>query len=361
MALFVKKNNAIEKAVPYSFKNEEDFRELLFLCPEIIFNIPQLDLIEVETAVKIKEFPTSRGKIDLLIITQNADIILIETKLIRNPESIRTVVAQTVDYIKAITVDEIDKFIKIADGIGANDKFISILKENIIHGNICGIIVGDDIHQNLLGLVDSIQSAPHLAFHINLVKITAHTFDNNLYISAAIVESTKEIERSVIRIDINPKTNKISIDSTTPAKEGKGAKPILSWDEYINNVAKHRNAIINFRNEWKNNIEDSINMGVTGFSAGIVIADQRVPIQLVYDDYLKLLSEGVRRNYGISDNVYNLYKKEIEKLPDIYDKHLISNKVTVYFSELDDEQLKIVFNAAIICANALREEYEKSG
>ena len=96
----------------YRFKNEGSDsispQGLLAKNPQIILSIPSLELPPSNSALIIREFCTSRGPIDILIITENADILLIETKLYRNPESHRTVVAQAIDYVKAFSDTDIE-------------------------------------------------------------------------------------------------------------------------------------------------------------------------------------------------------------------------------------------------------------
>jgi hypothetical protein len=315
--------------------------------------------------MRAREYSTNYGNIDVLFITKDADIIIIETKLIRNPEAIRSVVAQLVGYIKSMSMEGVDKLlesiknnkIKLENDFQLNEKFISILSKNIKYGNIYGIIIGDDIHPNLLGLVDSIQSAPHLSFHLNLIKIESCLFDNKLIISAFNVENTKEIERSVINITIDLEKRESTIESKSPERDSKGSKPILTWNEYINNVKeRYRNIIATFIEKWKDIFK--INMGTTGFSLSVIIGSKYIPIQYIYDNYLYLISEKTRKSTNIPDSVYLSYKKEIEKAPEIYDKHLISNKVSVNFVEMDEDTFNIILNASVVLAKNLIKFYE---
>ena len=369
MAIFVKENGKITEAEIYSFNKEIELQELLFEYPEIIFSVPEIELSDKEVAIRFREYPTSRGPIDVFIITKNADIILVETKLIKNPESIRTVVAQIVDYIKALTIDGcenlIDKncrYVKKSDDFIADDKFIHLLNKNITTGNICGIIIGDDIHPNLLGLVESIQSAPHLAFHINLLKIETFKQDDRLLVLVKNVENTKEVERSVIKISFEDGKKIPLIESETPSKNGKGSKPILTWDEYINNVdIKYQKIIEKYKQEWINNFGDSINMGTVGFTAGFFVGNKRFAPLWVYDNKIELITENSRKKAGASDAVYLIYKNELEKSPEVFDKYLISGKTMVFFTDITEKSLETIFSSSIKYTIELKKEFEKTG
>jgi hypothetical protein len=369
MALFVKGNNGLENLQAYNFKDEDELQELLYTYHEMVFDIPELELANAEIAIKFRELSTSSGSIDILYITNDADIILVETKLIKNPEFKREVLAQIVDYIKALTIEGYERILEtkkcksfyINPELSIDDRFKSLLRKNIDRGNINGVIIGDDIHPNLLGMVEAIQSAPHLAFHINLVKIDAFKFNNNIIVSALNVENTKEIERAVINITFNEKQDKPIIESSTPSKEGKGTKPILTWENYINSINdNYKDIVIKSKNDWQNYVDDSLNMGSTGFSLGVLIEGKRIPMQLILDTYLYLISEKTKQLYNIPDEIYLNYKNEIKKAPSIYDKHLISNKPGVNFTEMDDETFSIVINAAIKCAKEWKEKYKEN-
>jgi hypothetical protein len=367
MAIFVKEDGKINESEIYSFNKETELQELLYEYPEIILSVPEIELSGEEIAIKFREYPTSRGPIDVFIITKNANIILVETKLIKNPESIRTVVAQIVDYIKALTLDGCEnllekncKYMKKSNDFVADDKFLYLLNKNFITGNINGIIIGDDIHPNLLGLVESIQSAPHLAFHINLLKIETYKQNEKLLIMVKNIENTKEVERSVIKISFENGKNAPIIESETPSKNGKGSKPILTWEEYIDKVdINYQEIITKYKQEWVNNFGESINMGTVGFTAGFFVGNKRFAPLWVYDNKIELITENSRKKMGVPDTVYLIYKSELEKSPEIFDKYLISGKQMVNFSDISINSLEIIFKASIKYTIELKNEFEK--
>ena len=367
MSLFINGKDKFEEANTYFFEKEDELQELLYKNSDIIFSVPELEINDKEVVIKYREYMTSRGPIDILYITKNADIILVETKLIKNQESTRTVVAQIIDYIKALATENFEnildkncKYKEVNKDFVKDDKFMQLLKKNIVTGNISGIIIGDDIHPNLLELVDSIQSAPHLAFHINLIKLETYINKEQIIIFAKNIENTKEIERSVIKISFENGINQPVIESETPAKDGKGTKPILTWEEFINNVEQKYKEIINkFRQEWINTFGESINMGTVGFSAGFFTGDKRIATSFFYDNKLELITEKNRQKLGVSDDVYLIYKKELEKSQDVFDKYLISGKQMVYYNDINIESLKNIFSATLIFTKEIKKEKEK--
>ena len=58
MAIFIKKGENLIEANIYSFEKETELQELLYKFPEIMMNIPELELEGEEIAVKYREYST---------------------------------------------------------------------------------------------------------------------------------------------------------------------------------------------------------------------------------------------------------------------------------------------------------------
>lgn len=323
--------------------------------PELLTDLIDLDLGDVQIPLIIRELSTSSGAIDILYITANSDIVLVETKLFRNPESHRVVVAQCIDYIKALSKASVDQILDKAIQSPYSDKdfkpddfFHAAVGKNLTTGNFKVVIAGDKIHPNILEMVDSIQSAPHLSFSIYLIELQPKFYtDEMIYLSPRCIAKTFEVERSVIRLEVS-KTGDVTIESSIPEKESKGTRPILTEEEYLNNLEKPEFVLIvsDFLKEWRSKGGD-VRYGTVGFSAGMVIGDKRIPIQFVYQKMIAIISDKWRNIYGISDESYERYKEYFkDQLPEIYDKYIVGNRVEVKFSELsEDEFRKTIFGA----------------
>jgi len=361
----------IRKLKDHRFRSEgvgiDSLQSLLFKNPELITSLPDLELINAEVILSCREFSTSRGSIDLFLITSNADLVVIETKLLRNPESTRTVVAQVIDYIKALCNEDIfevlnkikarkNKLLLKVD-IDKDDRLMSLIDQNLKTGNFKVIILGDWIHPNILGMVDSIQSAPHLAFTVYLVDLNPVVYDDdNIILTPRIVSNTVEIERSVVRIEIDTSSNKYKIESEVPSKTGKGTKPILTWDEYLNNIqnTEFRKIISDFKEKWIKEVDDSINMGQVGISAGLIYHGKRIPFQYIYDTNLNLFTEYLKNQYNVPDKIYNQYVDKIKETPRIYDKYVVGNKTRVDFKDIDSAELKHILDSALFAAKKIK-------
>ncbi len=360
-----------EPVKDFHFKNEcsDELSPQVILAknPEILIELNELGLSDTEVVFCAREFNSSRGPIDILLITRSGEILIIETKLFRNPESVRTVVAQAIDYVKALATEDPDDILTkiqaksssqlIEDLLKQDESFQHLLSQNLRTGTFSVLIVGDFIHPNILGLTESIQSAPHLGFTIYLVELNALlTESNTLVLNPKVVSNTVEIERSVVKIEINDTTGKHRIESEIPSKESKGSRPILSWNQYIDSISRveFKKELEQFREKWLQEIGKSINMGQVGFSAGVFNGNKRVPIQYVYNNRLALLTQLYSEKLDIPPEQYEAYKNDIKQSKDIFDEYLMGNKSEIQFDRLDVESLNIVLEAAFNLAMAIK-------
>lgn len=111
----------LKKLETYKYQNEDELQNILFENPQIIYSTETLGLADSETVIACREFSITSGNVDLILINQQADIILIETKLIKNPESSRLVVSQLIDYIKTLVTIDIDTFVEKKKGTEASE------------------------------------------------------------------------------------------------------------------------------------------------------------------------------------------------------------------------------------------------
>ena len=238
-----------------------------------------------------------------------------------------------------------------------DETFQILLSKNFQTGSFSVLIVGDFIHPNVLGVIESIQSAPHLGFTIYLVELNAAKVDDGtLVLMPKIVANTVEIERSVVKIEIIGANGKYRIDSEVPSKEGKGSRQILTWNQYLDSITKveFKKVIEQFREKWINEIGASISMGQVGFSAGVSYGSKRIPIQFIYNNRIALLSQLYSERLNMPPNLYKEYKDALKASKGIFDEYLIGNKVEIPFDKLDVESLNTILAASIKLAMAIK-------
>ena len=116
MYKLIKGEDKVSRLPDYEYQSEGSHavspQQILINNPEILLELSELELIGTEVFLAIPEFGTDRGPIDLMIIGSYGEILVVETKLLRNPESARKVVAQVVDYVKALSDVSLEDLIR---------------------------------------------------------------------------------------------------------------------------------------------------------------------------------------------------------------------------------------------------------
>ncbi|HEY4739245.1 MAG TPA: hypothetical protein VIH76_01475 [Candidatus Acidoferrales bacterium] len=223
--------------------SEEWFQELLYRFPSL------LPAAEVEPAFEsleavAKELPVAGKYVDLLFVNADGCIALVETKLMRNPEARREVIAQAIDYAcemsgwtyaqlaqavkKASKSSEEDPLLHIvrrdAEGSFNENEFIENITRNLRKGRFLLLVVGDDVSAEAERMADYIQRTPHLHFTLGLVELALfHEKEGNidpLFIQPRIVAKTELQPRIVIEIalaDGLQMKSQIRQESPTPA------------------------------------------------------------------------------------------------------------------------------------------------
>jgi hypothetical protein len=147
-------------------------------------------------------------------------ITLVETKLWRNPEARRNVVAQIVEYASAMTGWSYEQFSTVvrksrdggteldlerlfADDPGDfdEDDFIDSVSRNLRRGRFLLLIVGDAIREGVENMIKFLQDRPALGFTLGLVELALfRDGDDGIYIQPRIHARTREIVRAVVEV-----------------------------------------------------------------------------------------------------------------------------------------------------------------
>ena len=205
--------------------------------------------------------PVSIGReilnIDNLFVSPAGGITLVETKLWRNPEAMRTVVAQILDYAKRLSklsYEDLEKEAKSAlkatqqgkfslyahvtagltDDVPDEQEFHDAVQKNLRHTKFMLLIVGDGIRETVESMVDLFQQYPQMRFTFGLVELQvfeSSTFTGKLIIPHVIARTT-EIERAVVRIEGNA-TATVSFDLNEEGKVGGYKSHTLTEQEFF--------------------------------------------------------------------------------------------------------------------------------
>jgi hypothetical protein len=207
--------------------DEAWLQELLRQHPEI------LPVAEIEPMVSDlipigREVITDTGIIDNLFISPTGYLVLIETKLWRNPEAKRDVVVQAIDYgssiakwryeklediVKAYTRKYENSEMNLAEWVGNNHSlpddrryFEDTVTKNLRLGRFVTLIVGDKIRQSVIEMLNYVNKYPHLAPTVALIELQCYQLKQNeswpLLVVPSIVARTEIVERSVIQVTV---------------------------------------------------------------------------------------------------------------------------------------------------------------
>jgi hypothetical protein len=174
------------------------------------------------------------GALDNLFITRSGNLVLIETKLWRNPEARRAVVAQALDYASAVfrmSYSELNaavsrarggspgrSLVEIAsDGPNPVDEaeFVDAVTSNLERGKAIVAVVGDGIREDLTSIAHLLQGHAGQRFTFALVELAIYETNEHTerLVIPSVLAQTVLLERGVIRISSDgPKGQQIVVD-----------------------------------------------------------------------------------------------------------------------------------------------------
>ena len=185
-----------------------------------------------------QEISCNHGRIDNLYVTPAGDIILVETKLWKNTEARREVVAQALDYVAAISRMDFPTFeamvlkgsaspslyALVADHHDALDEsaFIDAIARNLKRGRMLILALGDGIRQEAESLADLVQNQMMAQFTFALVEIKLYknSVTGDIITIPSTLMQTVMIERGILTMEAG-----MPVVKPLPPKQAASAKP----------------------------------------------------------------------------------------------------------------------------------------
>jgi len=210
--------------------SEAWLQELLRIHPDIL-PVADIEPVYYPLVPIGREVGTETGAIDNLFISPRGYPVLVETKLWRNPEAKREVVAQAIDYASSLskwtygrmneaTRAYLAKYenleLDLPDWVKQRHKrleggrvfFEETVAKNLRLGRFLTLIVGDRIRPSVVEMLDYINRYPHLATDVALVELHCYRWQEGqewpLLVVPSIVARTEVVERSVIQVTVSP-------------------------------------------------------------------------------------------------------------------------------------------------------------
>lgn len=212
-----------------------------------------------------REIGLSSYAIDNLYLSTGGYPVIVETKLWRNPEARREVLAQLLEYIKEISTKDYTWLesqwkANTKDGSSAAQSLIERLNEvsaeeidesfmvdrvnrALSQGDVIGMVVGDGIETRLQALVDDIcRKTPHLRYALTLVEMACYEHEalgTSRLIIPRVVQSVEPVERSYIRIEVAPELEKQlqilpQVEELQPSRSG--VRVTLTEDDFLRSI-----------------------------------------------------------------------------------------------------------------------------
>jgi hypothetical protein len=194
------------------------------------------------------------GSIDVLCINPDGRLTIVETKLWRNPQALRDVVSQMIDYASQVsrwsyedleqrviaynrkyrnsTMGLFETVVQATGDQGLDEaRFVDRVTAHLRRGRMVLAVAGDGIRERLEDIRRFLEMTPELHFKFMLVEMHFYKLpmeEGGILVVPQLVTRSREVERTVFDIRIgDPKmaTMGPSRDVTVEARPTKSAKP----------------------------------------------------------------------------------------------------------------------------------------
>ncbi len=365
-------------------KTEEWLQNLLFVRPDLlpvfVFDEPFAPLIPIG-----REVATPSGNIDILYVSPFGRLTIVETKLWKNPERHRTVVAQLIDYAKEVSewsYDELNKaFLRASRNANDAEKrsldqiaqphlknagltltdFQEGVIANLSRGEFLLLIVGDRVSANVALLSEAIHGTPGLDFRLGLIELHLYPLDQEsdwpLLVVPDIVGRTIEKTRGVIKVQYKQEKPEVAVEISKEEKEPKGR---TTPEEFLQKTPDDLRPVFE---QWLQIWQDKelfIYWGVAGFSLRVPVQGR---LQTVLDAYPEWAVSLIRRSDAerckASQEQYQQYFEkigEVSEAPNL----LAGGKKYILLKSLTPEDLMRILKSTSEFAEAVRDK-DKDG
>lgn len=201
-----------------SGRNEAWLRDTLYAHPELL-PVREIDPAFVPLIPLCKELRTEAGPLDAAFINPHGRLTLVECKLWRNPEARRKVVAQVLDYARAISrwsYSDLQRQVAAATGKKGNipyeyaraftpdlqeSRFVDDTYNAMRSGRFLLLIAGDGIREDVGAIAELINRNAASGFTFGLVEVALYGLeDGGLIVQPRTIAKTHTIERTVVLV-----------------------------------------------------------------------------------------------------------------------------------------------------------------
>ncbi len=188
-----------------------------------------------------REIPTPSGPIDNLLLTQSGHMVVVETKLWRNPQARREAVTQVLDYAKHLldwTYEDVERqwrqragpatslFASLAPlDVPSEADWVDRVNNRLAAGEMVLLIVGDGIASRAESLAESVGGHPAIQFRLALIELQLFAIaDGGVLVVPHTLARTTEIQRATVRVVYDERARPdVMVEVPLPDKKGKAA------------------------------------------------------------------------------------------------------------------------------------------
>jgi len=259
-------------------RREEFVQTLVHDRPEVI---PTADIEPAFTPLIsiCTELPTAAGFLDNLWITPEGGIVLGECKLVRNPQARREVVAQALDYARAIArwhFEDLEGAVRIAlkdptatlwsrvkdESDLEESQFVDAVERRLRVGRFMILVIGDGVQEGAEALASYLQMHAGLHAGLALVDLSIwHGIDGGLLVVPRIPLRTVLVERGIVLVDPSAQVRIQAAQASQSVDSRSSPKPMsLSEPEFYERLEERRPGL---SSRLKSFVETLGNIGIT--------------------------------------------------------------------------------------------------
>jgi len=199
--------------------DEAFVEDLLFQNPSVL-PIRELDSVYSDPVPICTQLPTKVGPLDVLYVTKEGRLVIVEAKLWRNPEARRKVVAQIIDYAAELgrwSFTDLDREVsRRLGGAGVSlfslvkarhpeiqeAEFVDSVSRSLREGRFLLLICGDGIREELTAIAEFLDRGTTLDMTFGLVELAIYsTGDDRRLVLPRVLAKTLTIRRQVFRVE----------------------------------------------------------------------------------------------------------------------------------------------------------------
>jgi hypothetical protein len=357
---------------------EDWLQELLFKHP-MILPIGYID----DSYAPLVPLGKEISGIDDLYVSPSGHVTIVETKLWRNAEAHRTVVAQILEYAKTIAAwnyGKLDEAVKsymskrFGEPIsifGAVKKavhnfdldeieFESKVQDCLTNGRFALVVVGDRIFPEATQLAETIQAAPHMQYTMGFVELRCYRIERStnwpLIVFPQFVAKTKEVTRAVVRVIYEEKKPDVQIEAVEDGDKMPHKRTNLSL--FVAGLPSGvRDIVKAYLQRWMT-AGYTISWGKVGFSMRILWKGKPTTLFEAYPTTLTILPEKWARQYDLPADVYKRYKDKLMRSLAVGSLVAAGRKYPEY-RNLSEEDVALILDSTDKLANELIEAEKK--